>query len=259
MQKTRPALLSLAFVVFSLASAAFAQDADAVIKRAVENLGGEKYLGVKSQVSRGRFSTMREGVTVASQTFVDVIVFPDKERTEFRNRGIKITQTNTGSTGWLFDGEQDIVREQTEIQVANFKRSIRTSLDNLLRGAWRGEAELTYVGRRPASLGKRNDVVKLAYKDGLNVEFEFSADDGIPQKAIYKSTNADGEEVTEEDRYAQFVEVNGVRTPYIIDRFTNGKPSSRINYETVEFNRQIPDSIFAKPANAKDAKKDMKL
>ena len=102
-------------------------------------------------------------------------------------------------------------------------------------------------------------MVKLAYKDGLNVEFEFSADDGMPQKAIYKTTNADGEETTEEDRYAQFVDVNGVRTPYIIDRFTNGKPSSRINYESVEFNRQIPESVFVKPANAKEAKKDLKL
>ena len=259
MIKSPSVLFSVALVVVSLASAALAQDADSVIKRAVENLGGEKYLNVKSQVSRGRFSTLREGMVLSSQTFVDVIVFPDKERTEFKNRGIKITQTNTGSTGWLFDGEQDIVREQTDIQVANFKRSIRTSLDNLLRGGWRGEAELTYVGRRPASLGKRNEVVKLAYKDGLNVEFEFSADDGMPQKAIYKTTNADGEETTEEDRYAQFVDVNGVRTPYIIDRFTNGKPSSRINYESVEFNRQIPESVFVKPANAKEAKKDLKL
>ena len=87
------------------------------------------------------------------------------------------------------------MRDQTEIQVANFKRGIRTSLDNLLRGGWRGDADLTYVGRRPASLGKRNDVVKLKYEDGLAVEFEF-ADDGTPQKAIYKTTNADGEEVT---------------------------------------------------------------
>lgn len=259
MIKPRSPLFSLAIVLFSLASATFSQDADSVIKRAVEKLGGEKYLSVKSQIGRGRYSTFREGATVSSQTFVDVIVFPDKERTEFKNHGIKLTQTNTGSTGWVFDGEQDIVREQTEIQVANFKRGIRTSLDNLLRGGWRGEAELTFVGRRPASLGKRNDVVKLKYEDGLAVEFEFSADDGTPQKAIYKNTNADGEEVTEEDRYAQFVDINGVRTPFIIDRFTNGKPSSRINYESVEFNRQIPDSIFAKPATAKEAKKDMKL
>jgi hypothetical protein len=131
---------------------------------------------------------------------------------------------------------------------------MRVSLDNLLRGHWRGDAELSYVGKRPATLGKRNEVVKLTYKDGLVVEFEFAADDGLPVKAIHKRFNADNEEIKEEDRYAQFLEFNGIRTPLIIDRFVNGIQSSRINYESVEFNKPIPVSIFAKPANPKELK-----
>ena len=258
MPKTGSALLSLVVCVLSLASAAFAQDAESVIKRAVEKLGGERYLNVRSQIGRGRYSILRGGAVVSFRSFVDVIVFPDKERTEFKGSSVKTIQTNTGAAGWVFDGEQDVVREQTERQIANFKRGIRTSLDNLLRGGWRGEAELTYVGRRPSTIGKRNDVLKLTYKDGLTVEFEF-ADDGTPQKAIYKIVNADGVEVTEEDRYAQFVDVDGIRSPFIIDRFTNKQATSRINYESVEYNRPIPDSIFAKPATAKEAKKDLKL
>jgi hypothetical protein len=188
-----------------------------------------------------------------------VIVFPDKERTEFRATGSRLTQVNTGNTGWIFDGEQELIKVQTEAQVANFKQSIRTSLDTLLRGYWKGEAEVSYVGKRAATLGKRNEVIKLVYKDGFTVEFEFSADDGTPQKAIYTRKNIDGEEIKEEDRYAQFIDVNGVKAPFIIDRHTDGKPSSRINFESVEFNRNISDSIFAKPANVKEAKKDIKL
>lgn len=258
MKRTYFALFSAALCVSVLASAAAGQDADAVVRRAVTKLGGDRYLNVKSQVSRGRYSIFREGTVTISQTFVDVIVFPDKERTDFRNSGVKTVQTNVGSAGWVFDGDQDIVREQTEAQVANFKRGVRVSLDNLLRGGWRGEAELTYAGRRQGGLGKRNDVLRLAYKDGLTVEFEF-ADDGTPQKAIYKSTDADGAEVTEEDRYAQFVEVQGVRAPFIVDRFTNGQHSSRINYDSIEFDRRVPDSVFSRPASAKEAKKDIKL
>jgi hypothetical protein len=132
------------------------------------------------------------------------------------------------------------------------------SLDTLLRGAWRGSGAIEYVGKRPASLGKRNDVVRLKYEDGLTIEFEF-ADDSTPMKATYKRTNADGEEVTEEDRYAQWVDINGIRTPYIVDRFTNSKPTSRINYESIEYNVRVPDSIFDKPSNPKELKKDLKL
>ena len=235
------------------------EKAEAVIKKAVQNLGGEKYSQVKSQVGRGKFSIIKGGAVVSFQTFVDVIVFPDKERTDFKGGGSRTVQANSGNVGWVYDGGQELIKAQNESQVANFKLGIRTSLDNLLRGSWKNEAELAYVGKRPATLGKRNDVVKLTYKDGFTVEFEFAADDGLPQKAIYKHTTGDGEEIKEEDRYAQFIDIGGVKTPFIVDRYSNGTPSSRINYESVDFNKQIPDSIFVKPSNPKDAKKDLKF
>ncbi len=235
------------------------ENADAIVAKAVQVLGGDRYLQVKSQVGRGKFSVIKEGTVISFQSFVDAIVFPDKERTEFKSSGVKTVQVNTGDTGWVYDGEQELVKVQNEVQVENFKRGLRTSLDNLLRGYWKGQAELTYVGRRPATLGKRNDVVLLTYKDGFAVEFEF-ADDGTPQKAIHKQQTAEGEEpVTEEDHYALFVDVKGVKVPFIIDRFTNGAQTSRINYDSIEINKQLSDSIFAKPATPKDAKKDVKF
>lgn len=242
--------------------------AEAIIKKAVQNLGGEKYLQVKTVVGRGSYYLIREDAVLflkqergvsSFQTFVDVLVFPDKERTDFKGRGTRNVQANSGNTGWTYDSDLDAVKVQNEAQVANFKLGIRTSLDNLLHGSWKGEAELSYLGKRAATLGKRNDVLKLTYKDGFVVEFEFAADDGLPQKAIYKRVTSDGEEIKEEDRYAQFIEINGIKTAFVIDRYSNGQQSSRINYESVDFNKVIPDSIFAKPANPKDAKKDLKF
>ena len=232
--------------------------AETVIKKAVETLGGEKYLGIKSQVGRGKYSLIRDGAVVSFQTFIDVIVYPNKERTDFKGSGTKSVQTNVDATGWVYDGDQQLVKPQDEKQIESFRRGMRTSLDYLLRGHWRGDGEISYVGRRPATLGKRNDVIKLTYKDGLVVEFEFAADDGLPQKGSYKRLNADNEEVKEEDRYAQFVDVGGIKAPFIIDRFTGGVQTSRINYQSVEYNKTIPDSIFIKPANAKELK-DLKL
>lgn len=234
------------------------EKAEAILKKAVEKLGGEKYLQVKSQIGRGRYSILRDNVIISFQSFIDVIVFPDKERTEFKGAGAKNVQTNIGKSGWILDGEAEVIKEQDAAQIENFARAVNVSLDNLLRGGWRAQnAVLNYVGRRQAGLGKRNDVVKLVYSDGFSVEFEFS-DDGMPVKSIYKRTNG-GEEVKEEDRYAQFIEVAGIKTPFIIDRFTNNAQSSRINYESVEFNKAIPDSLFAKPKSAKELKKDLKL
>ncbi len=261
--KTRIVFILFLFL-FGLANFTFAQTnktdekAEAVLKKAVEKLGGEKYLQVKSIVGRGKFSLLRDNAIISFQSFLDVIAYPDKERTEFKQSGMKTVQTNTGETGWVFDGAAETINVQTKEQIEGFKRSIRVSIDNLLRGYWRGKANLTYVGKRPASLGKRSEVVKLVFEDGFAVEFEFS-DEYLPMKAIYKRTNADNEEVKEEDRYAQFINVQGIKTPFIVDHFTNNAQTSRVNYETVEFNKAIPDSIFTKPNSPKELKKDLKL
>jgi hypothetical protein len=235
------------------------EKAEAVIKKAVENLGGDKYLQVKSQIGRGKFHLLRDGALISFQTFVDVIVYPDKERTEFKFGGVKNIQTNAGDHGWVFDGAAQVLNDQSSEQIKNFNRAIRTSLDYLLRGYWRGKANLIYVGKREAGIGKRNEVVKLVFEEDFEVEFEFSASDGMPVKARYKRTNPDNEEIKEEDRYAQFVDVQGIKTPFIIDHFSNNVQMSRINYESMEFNKAVSDSIFAKPASAKDLKKDLKL
>ena len=245
-------------LVFAANAIQAQNNAEQIVAKGVQHLGGDRYLQVKSQIGRGKFSVIRENVVVLFQSFVDVIVFPDKERTEFKGNGTRLTQVNAGDTGWVYDGDHELIKTQTPDQVAGFKRGIRTSLDNLLRGYWKGEAELSYVGKRQASLGKRNDVVRLTYKDGFIVEFEFSSEDGIPAKSIHTRTSANGEEIKEEDRYAQFIETNGIKVPFIVDRFVNGKPASRINYETIEFNKTIPESAFARPSNLKEAKKDFK-
>lgn len=234
------------------------EKAEAILKKAVQSVGGENYRSVKTQIGRGKFSVMRDGRIGSFQTFVDVIAFPDKERTEFKELGRKNVQTNTGDSGWIFDGMAEVINVQSETQVNDFKRGIKASLDNLLREHWRGKAVLSYVGRREASLGKRNDVVKLTYEDGFAVEFEFS-DDGMPFKSIYKRTNPEGVEVKEEDRYAQFIDVQGIKMPFIVDHFSGGVQTSRVNYEMIEFNKTIPGSVFTKPTNPKELKKDLKL
>lgn len=252
-------LVSVGFLLGQTSPSKTDEKAEAILSKAVQNMGGDRYLKATSQYGRGKFSVIRDNAVVSFQTFIDVMVYPDKERTEFKSAGVKSVQTNIGNTGWVFDGDKDLVKDQDGGQIHNFKQAIRTSHDNLLRGQWRKEATLTYIGKRPSTLGKRNDVLKLTYNDdGMVVEFEFS-DDGLPAKAIYKRLSADNEEVTEEDRYAQFVDVDGIKAPFIIDRYSNGKQSSRINYESIEFNKTVPDSVFAKPSNPKEMKKDLKL
>jgi hypothetical protein len=239
------------------ASAASPTDekAEQIVKRAIEAMGGSNYLNARSTIGRGLFTPFKDGVSGLPSSFVDYLVYPDKERTDFKSGGLRVVQTNVGQTGWVFDGATKSIKDVGPEQAREFQLLIRTSVDSLLRGAWRQQgAKLSYAGRREAGIGRRNETVRLTYPDGLSVEFEFGARDNLPAKVIYKKKNADGEEVQEEDHLAQFLPVEGITTPFVIDHFRAGVQTSRINYQSVEYNKPVPDTLFAKPANAKALK-----
>lgn len=227
---------------------------DQIIKSAIGKLGGERYLNATSVVTEGKFSITQDRKIVSFQSFVDVIVYPDKQRTDFSEKGTKTVQVNTGGDGWIYQQFLNVFGDQTEKQLEGFKTSSRTHYDFLLRGNWKGEAQLTYEGRRQASLGKRNDVLKLEFEDGFWAEFEFD-DDGFPVKTVYTSSNAEGKTVPEENRYAQFISIDDIFFPYVVDHFTDGNRSYRVNYTKVRFNKKVPDSIFDKPENPDKIKK----
>ena len=233
---------------------------EAIINHAIEVLGGSSYLTVKTTVGRGFFTAFQDGMSQLPARFVDYIAYPDNERTEFTSMGIRVIQTNAGETGWLFDGATKTLSDIKAPQIADFKRSMRTSVENLLRAWWRKDgATLSYVGRREAGVGKRNETVKLTYTDGFWIEYEFGAKDGLPAKVIYKRTRkkADSdetEEISEEDRLAKPITVQGITAPWVVDHYINGVQTSRISYESLIYNQPLPDSFFAKPVNIKALK-----
>ena len=237
-----------------------ADKAEAILQRAIQVLGGERYLAVRTMIGRGFFTDYKDGVPGIPTKFVDYIAYPDRERTEFTGGGARLIQTNDRDKGWIYDGAALTLKDQTAGQVEDFRRGVRTSFENLLRGWWRKDgAALSYVGRREAGLARRNETVRLTYPDGFWIEYEFAAGDGSPAKVLYQrqQKNPDTEEtvtIAEEDRLFKPITIDGVVAPYVIDHFRNGTQTSRINYDSVEFNKPVADSLFTKPANIKAVK-----
>jgi hypothetical protein len=231
-----------------------------IIDRAVTTLGGPKYLRVQTVIGKGFFTSFRDGVSQLPARFLDYIYYPDSERTEFNGGGIRTIQTNTGDTGWVYDGGPKKISDQSPAQVEEFKRAIRTSLEYLLHGYWKKDGgKITYVGRREAGLAKRNETIRLTLPDDYWIEYEFGAKDNLPAKIIYKRQRKDPDsgdmvETNEEDQFFKFIEIDGVTAPWVIDHYINGKQSSRINYESVQYNQTFPPDLFTKPANVKAIK-----
>lgn len=229
--------------------------AESIVKKAVAALGGDQYLNVRTITARGFYTPFQDGISGVPSSFVDYLAYPNRERTEFKSGGVRTIQVNVGETGWIYDSAARTLKDMKAPQVKSFQLAMRTSSEFLLRGWWReSKAQLNYVGRREAGLAKRNETVSLTHADGLIVEYEFGARDGLPAKVIYKSKDDNEEEVTEEDRFAQFIAVGGVLTPFIIDHYRAGIQMSRLNYENIQLNSSIPDALFQKPADVKALK-----
>ncbi|MEN3326363.1 MAG: hypothetical protein V7638_1170 [Acidobacteriota bacterium] len=231
-----------------------------IINRAIESLGGQKYLSVQTVIGKGFYTTFKDGMSQIPARFLDYIQYPDHERTEFSGAGIRTIQTNAGDTGWMFDGAVKKISDQSPKQVEDFKQAIRTSLEYLLKGYWKKDGgKITYAGRREAGVGKRNETIRLAFPDDWWIEYEFGARDGLPAKIIYKREHKDMDSgdmvlMTEEDQLFKFITVDGVTAPWVVDHFINGKQTSRINYESIQYNQKFADNLFAKPADVKSIK-----
>jgi hypothetical protein len=198
--------------------------AEQIVRRALEAQGGSAYLAVKTIIGRGYYSQFDKGMSLPPQTFVDYLVFPDRERTEFRGARGRAIQTNDGDRGWLYESSTRSLTDMKPEQVADFR------------------------------LAMRNEAVRVTYPDGFTVDYEVGARDFLPAKTMYKRKNAEGEELAEEDRFASYKTINGLTVPFVIDHYRAGQQSSRINYDSVEFNTPVPDALFAKPASVKAIK-----
>ncbi|HEX5888961.1 MAG TPA: hypothetical protein VFY61_09670, partial [Pyrinomonadaceae bacterium] len=113
----------------SASAASVDEKSQAIINRALEVVGGQRYLNVQTVIGKGFYSEFKENVPQVPMKFVDYLAYPDRERTEFTQFGIKTIQTNVGDTGWMFDGAVKKISDQGPKQVEEFKRTMRTTVE----------------------------------------------------------------------------------------------------------------------------------
>ena len=224
---------------------------------AIKALGGQSYLNVKSERSKGYITPYKDNLPekLSMQSFVDYIVLPDRERVEFKGQGRRFIQANSGIQGWTYDSESELLRDQTEEQRKRFVQGLRYQLDQILRGGWTSpEVRLSYLTRQQLWQHQFGEGVMLTYADGAEVSLFFDPQTQLPLALRFPKENGNGEHIVAENRFFKYLDLRGIQTPYVVDLFENGTQVLRLNYEEREFNAPIVDKIFAKPESAKSLK-----
>jgi len=227
-----------------------------LIKQAVQARGGERFLSFTSIMSTGVYTRFDKGLSQNPIQFIDWIVYPDKERTEF-GKGKKknrLIQVNVGKTGWVYDGDAETLKDQTDKQIEEHLEGLEFDIDRLMRAAAKGAGvEVGYAGREETRPGERADVVAIRLKSDQTAHLLLDQQTHLPISLSYEKTE-DGGLVKQEVRFNQYVDYDGVKFPNIVDFFRDSVQMGRLNVQTIKLNTQAPDELFAKPANAKAVK-----
>ncbi len=228
--------------------------AAALVREAIAARGGDAYLNIRSVVSRGQYTAFEKGVSGDPVSFVDYVVHPGRERTEFGKGDTKLVQANSDGNGWVYDARQKMIRDQKEDQIKQFEQSARYDLDNLLRTAsQKSGPKLVYLGRREAWRNTFSEAVRVDFTDGSPATLHFDPHSKFPIMIEYKTVGEEGT-VNNEVRYYRWVDFSGVKFPTIQDSYRDGKQSNRVSFDTFIVNSSLPEKLFAKPSNIKEVK-----
>ncbi|MGH9754813.1 MAG: hypothetical protein ACREA2_18705 [Blastocatellia bacterium] len=227
-----------------------------LIKQAVQARGGERFLSFANIMSTGLYTPFQKGVSTFPIQFIDWIVYPDKERTEFgkgKKKDRRI-QVNVGKIGWVYDGDAQTLKDQSDKQIEDHLEGLEFDIDRLLRAAAKGDGvEAGYAGREETRPGERADAVAIRLKPDRTGYLLLDSQTHLPISLSYEKTE-DGGLVKHEIRYAQYVDYDGVKFPNIVDYFRDNVQMNRVNIQSIKLNTPINDELFAKPASAKAIK-----
>jgi hypothetical protein len=237
-----------AALLFGPAAAAPADEAQAIIERAIKAHGGLDRL---SHVRADRVTNKgmlvvngKETPFVAETTvqlpaqFRNVIHLQGERKTVFVEilNGDKVYFTIDGQPQKVDDNLAAEVRETMQLNQAI--RLTPLLMDKAYTLEPLGEVTIdgqTALGVKAAAKGRREMRLFFSKETGLLIKTEHATDDGA------------GKEVVQEELYTNFDDVQGFRRPMKIAAFRNGKKVMEAEVVEVKYLDKTDDADFAKP------------
>lgn len=241
-------------VVLLLLATLIQKTPETLINEAVTAMGGKAYLEVKTERSKGIFSTYHNNQPDPSNlnTFTNYVLLPDAERLEIKSRDRRYIQAGKGSTGWLYDSSAEMLRDLNSEERLRFEKTQIYQIDRMLRGGWRLAEKSSYIPPKEIWRGQHADGLRLVFADQSEVSIYLDLKSRLPVSFRFPALREKGLQVQAENRFFRYVESGGLRVPYIVELYENGSQTLRIAYERREFNIVLKENLFTKPTSLKE-------
>ena len=236
-------LLSLLFVI-SISGKIFSQDADEIVNKYVNAMGGlDKIQAIKTIKLKGKVTA--GGMDIP---FSEICKRPLMVVMESTIQGMTMKQVYDGTQGWMinpFMGKKD-----PDLMSKDAEKAIKRNADfegQLINYKDKG-SKIELIGKEDLE-GSQVYNIKLTDKDNDLTNFYIDADSYLLVKQNDK-IKVDTKEITAESILSNYKQVNGVLFPYSIESKSPDNPmgNAKIVVDSIEINMTVDDSIFKMPA-----------
>jgi hypothetical protein len=236
-------LLSLLFVI-SISGKIFSQDADEIVNKYVNAMGGlDKIQAIKTIKLTGKVTA--NGMDIP---FSEICKRPQMVLMESTIQGMTMKQAYDGTQGWMinpFMGKKD-----PDVMSKDAEKAIKRNADfegQLINYKDKG-SKIELIGKEDLE-GSQVYNIKLTDKDNDLTNFYIDADSYLLVKQNDK-IKVDTKEITAESILSNYKQVNGVMFPYSIESKSPDNPmgNAKIVVDSIEINMTVDDSIFKMPA-----------
>lgn len=222
-----------------------AAKAKQLLQQTIEAMGGDAFLNVRDRTCTGRYSQFgHSGEMEGFERFQDYSEPPNMSRTENLPQRNIIEVYNTDK-GWTLD--RGGVAEAPTADVIRFQEGIKKDVGNILRRrVHEADMSFRYGGIDIVDLHEV-DWVELIDSEDRTLRIAIDRSSHLPIRRDVEQRNPTTRATTKEtDLYSNYHPIDGVQTPFQIERDRNGMKIYQVFFDSCQYNTGLPASLFTR-------------
>lgn len=236
--KKMSALLSVIFLL--LLMPVQSQSLDEILKEHFAASGQEKLIKTKTMKLTGKM--LQGGIEIP---FIQMAKRPGKVRVEGTFQALTFIQNFNGTQGWNLNPFAGVAEPQpmSEDEVKSMR--YQSDMDGMLWN-WKEKGyTVTYEGKEDIE-GTSCFKIRIVTKEGDSFIYFVDVDSFLMIKSTTK-VKVMGNETESDTYYSNYSQLEGMAVPGKIETKMNGQVMMTLVVEKVEFDTDLPDSLFEKP------------
>jgi hypothetical protein len=216
-----------------------------IIQQATNALGGSAYLDMRDFTctgSAGQFG--HSGELNGFEKFENYVEPPTMQRTENLPKR-NIVEVYNGDMGWTLD--RGGVSEAPITDLARFQENVKRDTFNILRNRIHEDGVILRYGGPDIVNLHEVEWVELLDSDDRTIRFAMERTTHLPLEKTVKTRDPKTGNVTEEiELYSNYHAVDGIQTPFQIERDRNGIKILQVFFDSCHYNTGLPSSLFTR-------------